>query len=376
MKTLTTVGWTGFSLALAFLVFSQACVDDEPTAPPGAREVTAPTSQEELGESQLMLDLAREIPGFGGLYYEPGGERLVIAMTEANRAGFPAARQEVFASLAADVSPPSMADAAAVDFVERVVEHSFIELARHRARLRPGLFAIPEVVGLHVDEEFNRIGIGLEDLSARAAVLDLAMELSVPVEMLSFSEETPIRQLRISSGKRYTPSSSGRTLQDVITIPDARLRGGYGVKALGGSYCTLGFTAMLTERPTSSVFVSNSHCSRIPYRTDYAVWGQPDSLELNLVGHEILDPKPRRCTKWRPFFRHDCRESDAALIVVTADRGIALGDIARTTLRDDCASDCSITVDTANPTIRISSAKRSNMGNDELDKVGAETGWT
>ena len=267
MKTLATVGWTGFSLALTFLVFSQACVDDELTSPPGARKVTAPTSQEELGESQLVLDLAREIPGFGGLYYEPGGERLVIAMTEANRAGFPAARQEVFASLAADVSPPSMANVAAVDFVERVVEYSFVELARHRARLRPGLFAIPEVVGLHVDEEFNRIGIGLEDVSARAAVLDLAMELSFPVEMLSFSEESPIRQLRISSGKRYTPSSSRPTLQDLITIPDARLRGGYGVKALGGGYCTLGFTAMRTERPATTVFVSNSHCSRIPYRT-------------------------------------------------------------------------------------------------------------
>ncbi len=128
MKTPATVGWTGFSLALAFLVFSQACVDDEPTAPPGAREVntleTARISQEELGESQLMLDLAREIPGFGGVYYEPSGERLVIAMTEANRAGFPAARQEVLAGLAADVSPPLMADAAAVDFVERVVEYT------------------------------------------------------------------------------------------------------------------------------------------------------------------------------------------------------------------------------------------------------------
>ena len=264
------------------------------------------------------------------------------------------------------IAPPA-------EFVERVVEYSFIELARHRARLRPRLFGIREVVGLHVDEEFNRIGIGLEDLSAKAAVLDLAIELAVPVEMISFSEETPIRQLRRASRKHYVPRSSPRTLKDVITIPDAGLRGGYGVRALGGGYCTLGFTALTAERPTTSVFVSNSHCSRIPYQTDYAVWGQPDTI---LVGHEILDPETRRCTKWRPWFRHDCRESDAALIVVTADMGIALGDIARTKRRADCASDCSLTVEPTNPIIRINSARRSNMDNDELDKVGAETGWT
>lgn len=323
-----------------------------------------------------MLDLAREIPGFAGVFFEPGGDRIVISTTETNRTAFPVARQAVSARLAADFSQRSMVITPPVEYVERVVEYSFMELARHRARLGPRLFAIREVVGLHVDEEFNRIGVGLTDPSARAAVLELAMEMAIPVEMIAFSEESPIRQLRRPSGKHYMPSSSPHTLKDVITIPDAGLRGGYGVKALGGDYCTLGFTAMRAERPSTSVFVSNSHCSSIPYRTDYAVWGQPDSISADLVGHEMLDPETRRCAKWRPFFRHDCRESDAALIAVTADRGIALGDIARTDERADCASGCSITVEPTNPVIRISSAKRSNLDNDELDKVGAETGWT
>ena len=237
MKTSSTIDWTMRSLALALLFFSQACIDDKPTAPPDTREVdareAAPTSQEELGESPLMLGIARQVPGFGGLYYEPGGERLVIAMTEANRAGFPAARQAVLASLAADLTLPSMADVPPVDFVERVVEYSFIELARHRARLRPRLFAIPGVASLQVDEEFNRIKIGLLNPSARNAVLDLASELAVPAAILSFSEASPIEEVHMSSDESHVPPASARTLNGRITLPDGKLRGGYRPRGMG-----------------------------------------------------------------------------------------------------------------------------------------------
>lgn len=163
MKTHATVDWTSGSIALALLILSHGCIDDDPAEPPRAGDVDAVEAApgfQDLGESQLMLDLAQEIPGFGGLYYEPGGERLVITMTEATRAGFPAARQAVIRHLAADVAGASRADIPRMDFVERVVGFSFIELARYRARLRPALFGIPEVVSLAVDEEFNRISIG------------------------------------------------------------------------------------------------------------------------------------------------------------------------------------------------------------------------
>ena len=36
----------------------------------------APLSDDELGESPILLALGREIPGFGGIYYEPGETRL------------------------------------------------------------------------------------------------------------------------------------------------------------------------------------------------------------------------------------------------------------------------------------------------------------
>lgn len=378
MKTRSTIDWTMRSLALALLFFGQACIDDKPTGPLDTREVdareAAPTSQEELGESPLMLGLARQVPGFGGLYYEPGGERLVIAMTEANRAGFPAARQAVLASLAADLTLPSIAGVPPVDFVERVVEYSFIELARHRARLRPRLFAIPGVASLQVDEEFNRIKIGLLNPSARNAVLDLASELAVPAAMLSFSEASPIEEVHMSSDESHVTPASARTLNGRITLPDGRLRGGYRFWAKGNGPCTLGFTAIRAQRPPTKVLVSASHCSQRPFRTDLGDWGQPDTLRI--VGIEILDPEPRDCWSWRPWFRKGCRDADAALIRANTNPGIALAEIARTTSRADCSTNCILNINTADPTISIQSVRRSNVANETLDKIGRKTGWT
>ena len=373
LKTLATVGWTTLS-SLALLMFSQACVVDDPAEPQGARDLdtgVALAGFEDLGESQLMVDLAREIPGFGGVYYEPGGERLVIAMTEASRAEFPAARQAVLSHLAADVSGASMADIPRMDFVERVVEYSFIELARYRARLRPALFGIPEVVSLGVDEEFNRISIGLEDLPARNAVLDAVVELEIPDEILFFSTASPI-ELHVSSAAAEPPLSTSNTLQGVS--PDGRLTGGYQVQAVGNTECTLGFTARTQTRAGTPVFVSNSHCSKRSFKLDRGDWGQPNTATI--VGDEIRDPSLRRC--WKNATRQSCRESDAALIKTNADTEIAMGEIGRPEKRhslNGCPHGC-LVINSDNPTIQIRGRSHSILDNEELDKVGRATGWT
>lgn len=105
-------------LAAGFpLVAVGACewlAEPEPEAyrPPAAGADEQPAG-EALGEAPHMLALAREIPGFGGYWYEhesapapgadgadnrPGGGRLVIALTEAGAGSFPVARRAVLAS--------------------------------------------------------------------------------------------------------------------------------------------------------------------------------------------------------------------------------------------------------------------------------------
>ena len=91
--------------------------------------VAARLSTEGLGESELLLDLARQIEGFGGVYYEPDGGRLVVAVTEEGRGSLGVARAAFSAALRAGTSPKSSAVAAPAAMVERVVEHTFLELS-------------------------------------------------------------------------------------------------------------------------------------------------------------------------------------------------------------------------------------------------------
>lgn len=61
-----------------------------------------PVLEGELGERQFMPDLAREIPGFAGVFYEPGMDRVVITMNVPNAMSLPASRQTVLSKLTAD----------------------------------------------------------------------------------------------------------------------------------------------------------------------------------------------------------------------------------------------------------------------------------
>ena len=313
----------------------------EPLADPHPVDSRAPqavTDEQTLGEDPHMLALAQEIPGFGGYWYEyepaaapgaagsdrrPDGGRLVIALTEPGAGSFPTAHRAVLASLATEVTPVP------TDVVEHVVEYSFIELARHRARLR-ALFAVPEVVSLAVDEEVNRVVIGLDDPSAKATVLDLITELAVPIEVISFSQRSRVKMLGVSSRELPPhPLSSSTTATLRGPIPGGRLQGGYQVEADGGKKCTLGFTARLANGV--EVFVSNSHCSKTPWRTDFGNWGQP--VARDVVGYEMEDPQTRKCwkTKWKIFpWRYDCRDSDASMMDVNSDVSIWLGGIGKT----------------------------------------------
>ena len=360
---------------------------------PAAGGVATQALAEELGEDPHMVALAQAIPGFGGYWYEPGGGPLVIALTEVGAGSFPAARRAVLAMLAAEVTNlPSVATEPPEPpptVVERAVEYSFIELARHRARLR-ALFAVPEVVSLGVDEKGNRVEIGLEDPSAKAAVLDIVGDLAVPVEVLSFSQESRVKMLGKASGAsgKLAPHLSASGSADWLKGPsaDGKLRAGYQVEAEGGKTCTLGFTGVLDNGGV--FFVSNSHCSKIPWKTDLGDWGQPDTASENLVGVEASDPQPRRCWKrWKGLvpIRVDCRHSDASMMAVSTDDTIALGEIGRTKTRhrkctlglpDPFIELCDIFIDATDPTIRIVDIETRSHKGDVLDKVGSATGWT
>ena len=362
-----------------------ACIDDDLTeAPVSPADAGASLSNEELGESPFQLALAREIPGFGGVFYEPGEERLVVAVTEAGRDELPAARRAVGEAMN-QLGPL----AGAPEVLGRVVEYSFLELATHRARLRPYLFELPEWVSLGVDEEFNRIRVGVTDLAVRSAVMEIAAQLEVPDAMLNIVRESPTER-RIAIADESPPSRAEalplpwpRKLND--RIPDRVLAGGYEAAAeFGDGACSIGFTAVLKQWPVTKVFVSASHCTVKLFRADEeddddlpGDWIQPeDPHPRNLVGSELLDPETWRCGF---FWLFRCRNSDAALIEVDVDHAdIAIGKIARTRTRQRYCEllSCDRLINQDNPTFTITTDFWVVLDNMMLDKVGQKTGWT
>ncbi|MCE2398572.1 MAG: hypothetical protein J4F34_05920 [Gemmatimonadetes bacterium] len=371
-----------------------ACIDDDlAEAPVPDADVAARLSTEGLGESELLLDLARQIEGFGGIYYEPDGGRLVVAVTEEGRGSLGVARVAFSAALRAETSPVSSAVAAPAAMVERVVEHTFLELAQHRARLRAPLFALPGVVSLAVDEELNRIAVGLEDSTSRGAVMVLAADLGVPEEMLSFSDEVSVKLSRAVGAAGIGESRSAispHTLQD--RIARRRLRGGYQVAAsiTDTTYtpCTMGFTAIVDDNGApKGVFVSASHCSKREFELDRGAWSQ--NAPPWEVGAEVKDPPVNRCDGFL-WTEYDCRHSDATLVGVdAAEATIGLGELAKTeggnVFRCNSGNDdedydadneeCVIDVDTDDPVIKIDAQRTSVVKNELLQKMGRVSGW-
>jgi hypothetical protein len=311
-------------VALLALVLSQACLDEDATGPTMSSAADAPDpvsiAQAELGEQSHMLDLALNIPGFAGAYFDPGSsDRFVIAMAGAAPDGFEAVQQAVRSQFATSTDPISADRFRRVNIVERRVRFTFIDLARTRAHLLPHLMGIPGVNSLDVDETRNHIAIGVSGSDAKAAVEELVNALGVPNDMIFFWESARV----ITATKTNDIPPSLPPLEDVIERSDKKtrsvtLRGGLNVGAVGPrtGNCTLGFTALALPS-FETVFVSASHCSFHPFSLDGGSWTHPHGSST-YIGTEIIDPDPQCGLQ-------PCRLADVSVMDATAQ--VALGEI-------------------------------------------------
>ncbi len=255
-----------------------------------------------------------------------------------------------------------------------------MELAVERALLRGRIFALPGVVSLAVDEEANRIAIGVTDESAELAVMEVADAVGVPHKMLAFEVGVgyaePAADLR-----RFSPDSSlqaGYSIQTYHPDPDPDSSN----RCTAGPSGVRGFGHPTKWFPPRQYFLINSHCSGVGFMRDTMTVGQPGVVR-NPVGKEVADPEVLhdKCGKWP--FKYYCRHSDAAVVKVDTlltDRSVALGMIARTRegirRRQESEPPLHIEVDPEDPTIEIVSVWGGAVKHEMLDKVGFVTGWT
>lgn len=326
-----------------------ACVDDPAsTLTPGASlpsRSVANLPDEAVFEAPHMLGIARELPAFGGFYYNDRGQ-LEVALTDESY--FADAVTRIRAIL-----PAQMASTAS--FVSRPVQYSFMDLARYRTVLRDRVFAISGVVSIGVSESQNRVKIGVTQPAAEYEVRAVVDSLRIPRESVTFEYGS-------------VGSSSHITLR--MHNPTSTIQGGWQVATASPTkVSTLGFAA-LRRSDASEVFVVNSHATNVPHEYDGGWMGQPYLTGQDTIGQEILDPPTWTCGS------DQCRHSDSALFRAT--KTLDLGRIARTTVRcglETCDT-TNVTVDDTYPTILIVSRRDYNIENETLDKIGRSTGWT
>lgn len=314
---------------------------------------TLPEIRESNGRTldEQLLDVARQDPAFGGMFFDKDG-RLTMYVTEQALAA-----QDGFGRLAGmslDVESafrghPMMAAAATQRVNVLPAQFSFVDLYRWREVVRSEVLTIPGVVMTDIAEDKNRIRIGIERPDVAASVRRQLASHGIPEDAVSLEITTPIRRLT-SVRSKFRPSIGGIQIN------------------FGNYVCTLGFLAV---RAGVTGMVTNSHCTGVQGGNTGTIFHQPmASGTTNRIGLEVRDPN--YFTGGVCPARRRCRYSDSAFARIAHPSGPAV-----TMRRGMIAKPVALNASTVTTgRFRITSESSMPLVNETVNKVGRTTGWS
>lgn len=211
------------------------------------------------------------------------------------------------------------------------------------------VFEVESVVSTEIDEERNRIVIGVTDQSAFGQLSEILSEIDISDDaiIIELEERDALRTLRA----QFRP-----------------VMGGIQIRRSGGGICTLG---LRVSYQGVMGFVTNSHCTASFGRVTGSTFGNPDGARQ--IGVEMTDPALTSCGFLN---RLRCRRSDAAFIRL--NNGIASrSQIARTRAWAGPGEGlATLELDTSRPTLAVNQEKLYPFRGEMIDKIGRTTGWT
>ena len=348
MKTATHLRAVAPALYGALLVVG-ACrgISDPPSAdgaPGTSIQLNAPAAVTRPQEEWFHA-VARDVPTFAGFHFEKGD--LVVALTDLRDSTAALAAVATYGPSGKGSSHPGLGRTGRIR-VQRA-KWSFEELAAWRDALFGDLIEMDQVEYLDLDEQGNRILVGVGTPAATATVITLARRLSVPLAAIAVDTTSPMR-LQASLEDRLRPLVGGLEINEQTAA------------------CTLGY---ITRRAGVLGFVTNSHCTRAFWSLDGVRFLQGSNPATDSVGVEVLDPRGWACGSLN---RKLCRYSDAAIISRVVDPDF--GTVAQPEFLDLDGAPYSIEIDPNTPTFEVTSNAGHATWGDVLDKVGQTTGWT
>lgn len=314
------------------------------------------------GADAEFASIARQAPGFGGMYYDSEG-RLNIFMTPASQRS-PEASRAISNRVSASLARYGRAVPAAGDIVIRTGTRDYAELTMLHERALP-VVGQSGVVFTDIDETRNRLTVGVLEGTSQAEIDAALRTLGVPADAVDLEISPSIVPL------------SGHTLENL----QEPFGGGMQISFYDEQYiylCTLGFNLLrgAAERP-GKYFMTNSHCT-----LDQAVVTGIDfwaPLPFGIVvpyaflGVEVEDP---------PYFNAPCiagwrcRWSDAAMVRYAEESRAAVGTIYRTKSFGTGATPGSIEIDESAPAFSVVAERPWSLVGEVVNKMGRSTGWT
>lgn len=331
--------------------------------------------------NDVFADLGRAVPEFGGMFVDEQRNDTLDVYVLGNDPSL-AARLDVAINAIPELA---MTRAQQTQIKLLAARYTFLQLKEWHDRMSVVLLGHPSVVLTAIDQQANRLLVGVEDFSAEAEVAAELARLGIPraaikLEFMQNLEETPAVH---EPGGLVATNSPGVTLQSKIRP----LVGGIEITHKEGDSvfaCTLGFIA---ERSRVSGIVTNSHCTEVAGGVENTIFYQPSPEDADKVAVESVDP----CYFWRgpePTFppnceplphpipaedkceeNEACRYSDSAF--ATLDRGVqaSLGFIARPT------RERSLDWDPPDTFFKIVGEQSVVVQRTPVSMVGRTTGW-
>jgi hypothetical protein len=321
-----------------------------PTAPVQSAAIRSPEGHRPGHRDRQMVELARLIPGFGGLYLsfpslKPGERRDPRGPVQANTyltvAGdAKQARKSVRERLESEGY-----SVASVRIIPAAYEFQQLQEWRHKLGLAIRHQRLG-IVSLDADEAHNRVVVGVEtETAARTVHRVLERVTTVP------EEAVVIRVVGRVTKRQTTLQASFRPIPGGVSV------GGF-------EECTLGFNVF---QDGGHRFTTASHCSSIEFGYDGSSFRQ-NSFD-GVVGQEYSDPTPHPAsTCWYDW---PCRYSDVTMVTYSPSSLSEFGKIAATTNQTG-----SILIDPNRPRLRLIGVRRGIYVGNVVDKIGSFGGWT
>lgn len=306
------------------------------------------------GLDGLFVELAKEVPGFGGFHFDLDGNTVVHLVDLTQEETAKTAIAPILANHPAVVGPPDARRFAPGTFVFRQARYDFLQLSSWKIMISHLLANSRGVVFIDADEQQNRVLVGITSESHRPRLEASITALGIPAGAV-----------RLEKASR--PRTTNHSLGDVFpSVPG-------GVYITGSGACTVGFNLTFGAfGPAGVHFLTNSHCTfEDRAGNDGTFFYQPHPAYGGYIGYENVDPY--YFTGGDCPSSAQCRWSDAAAVIYDG-RDYEFGYIARTIGRS--ADSSSTALDPNNPRFRIASVQSFPLGGERLDKIGASSGWT